>query len=64
VFFLTSFSFSKNHLAKPDTIVEMHKIRKKRNSYVHPKKKITNIEQEASEMIARITKVLRNEFAV
>jgi len=55
---------SMNHLAKPDTLVEMREIRKKRNSYVHPKKKIINIEKDASKMIARITKVLHNEFAV
>jgi hypothetical protein len=42
----------------------MDTIRKKRNEYVHPKKKITNIEKDASEMIERIKKVLNNEFRV
>ena len=55
---------AKNNLAKAETLVEMEAIRKKRNEYVHPKKKITNIEKDASEMIERISKVLHNEFAV
>lgn len=57
---------SKNNLVKTDTLVEMEEIRKKRNAYVHPKKIKTNTEQEqdAGEMIERITKVLKNEFIV
>jgi hypothetical protein len=55
---------SKNSLVKAETLIEMEAIRKKRNLYVHPKKKITNAEKDAEEMIARITKVLHNEFAM
>ena len=55
---------SKEGLVKAESIVEMDAIRKKRNSYVHPKKKITTAEKDAEEMIARITKVLHNEFAM
>jgi hypothetical protein len=55
---------TENKLAKTETLVEMEAIRKKRNEYVHPEKKITNTERDASEMIERISKVLHNEFAV
>jgi hypothetical protein len=53
---------AKKGLIKSETKTEMDKIRKKRNSYVHPKKKRMEIKKDAREMIERISKILQNEF--
>lgn len=53
---------SKNKFAKPESIAEMKKIRKKRNEYVHPKMTALDNEKDASEMVQSITTILQNEL--
>lgn len=53
---------TEKNLAKPESIAEMKKIRKKRNDYVHPKMTATDNEKDAFEMVKRITIILQNEL--
>lgn len=55
---------SKNKLVKPDTLIEMKEIWKKRNEYVHLRKKENSDAQNAAIMIEKISKILKNEFAL
>jgi hypothetical protein len=55
---------TEKNLIKGETKTEMEKIRKKRNSYVHPAKKKTDTQKDALEMVECISRILHNEFQI
>jgi len=55
---------SKNNYAKPESIAEMKKIRKKRNEYVHAKMTAMDNKKDAFEMVQSISTILQNELRV